>query len=124
MPAPCLLCLQCRCSQKQYPQNIDQWRREDNAVKPVHNSAVPRDQISVVLEKCIRSAIRQAEAYVTTGVTAQIAEPMSPPAAPSIVFLGLRTGAILCLPNSIPAASAQVSQIELHTKISAYIKIP
>ena len=35
--------------------------------------------------------------------------PTRPPTAPSIVFLGLTRGASLCLPKSIPAKRAKVS---------------
>ena len=39
-----------------------------------------------------------------------ITPPITPPTAPSTVFLGLTRGASLCLPKSIPANRAQVSE--------------
>ena len=46
---PCLLCLQCSRTHQDHAQNIDQRRCEDDAVKPVHDASMARDQVSVIL---------------------------------------------------------------------------
>ena len=39
--------------QKQYSQRINHRCRKNNTVKPVHNAAVPRDHLSVILDPVI-----------------------------------------------------------------------
>ena len=46
------------------------------------------------------------------------AAPRTPPTAPSTDFFGLKTGASLCFPNSMPVQYAHVSQPQEAKKIS------
>ena len=52
------------------------------------------------------------------------AAPATPPIPPSIDFLGLSTGAILCLPNITPTRYAHVSHPHEHKNISHTIYAP
>ena len=61
---------------------------------------------------CILSA--KIAAYIAP----RAAAPITPPTAPSIDFLGLSTGAILCLPNATPARYAHVSLPHEQRKIN------